>query len=222
MTGNDPGATVYWRPGCPYCSRLLGDLDRIGLPVNKVNIWEDADAAARVRAVAGGNETVPTVVVGDTAMVNPRAGAVLDAVRKQAPDVLDGLDVEGLTARAAGPWYAGLGVALLAAAGWFALATANSTTNYHLAPAVVAAAWPVARRLRAGRPLPIIAAARSALGGALIAVAVTVLLSARDALAGPVLVGIPPMTEAFLSVALGAVAGVVLSLLGPRKKGRTR
>ncbi|AEA23518.1 glutaredoxin [Amycolatopsis echigonensis] len=214
----DPAATVYWRPGCPYCSRLLGDLDRIGLPVTKVNIWADRAAAARVRAVAGGNETVPTVVVGDTAMVNPRAGAVLDAVRAHAPDVLADLDVDGMTARAAGPWQAGLAVTLLAAAGWFALATANPTTSYHLAPAVVAAAWPIARRLRAGRPLPIGAAALTAFGGALIAVAVTLLLSARDALAGPILFGVPPLTEALLSVALGFVVGTVLSLVGRRKK----
>lgn len=171
MTGNDTGATVYWRPGCPYCSRLLSDLDRIGLPVRKVNIWEDPAAAARVRAVAGGNETVPTVVVGDTAMVNPRAGAVLDAVRKHAPAVLADLDVEGMTARAAGPWQAGLVVTLLAAVGWFTLATANPTTSYHLAPAVVAAAWPVTRRLRAGRPLPTVTSAFTTLGGVLIAVA---------------------------------------------------
>jgi glutaredoxin-like protein len=88
VTADRAGVTVYWRPGCPYCSRLLGDLDRIGLPLTKVNIWDDAGAAATVRAVAGGNETVPTVVVGDAAMVNPRAAAVLDATRRHAPELL--------------------------------------------------------------------------------------------------------------------------------------
>jgi hypothetical protein len=123
-----------------------------------------------------------------------------------------------MSARAAGPWQAGLVVTLLAAVGWFALAAANPTTSYHLAPAVVAAAWPVARRLRAGRPLPIIAAALTALGGALAAVAVTLLLSVRGALAGAILFGVPPLTEAFLSVALGFVAGAGLSLIGRRRK----
>ena len=33
------------------------------IPNRRVNIWRDPDAAARVRAAAGGNETVPTVVV---------------------------------------------------------------------------------------------------------------------------------------------------------------
>lgn len=214
----DHAATVYWRPGCPYCSRLLGDLDRIGLPLHKVNIWDDPAAAARVRAVAGGNETVPTVVVGDTAMVNPRAAAVLDAVRAQAPDVLAGLDVENLAARAAGPWHAGLGVTLLAAVGWFALAAANPTTSYHLAPALVAAAWPLARRLRAGRPLPSATALVTALGGVLVAVAVTLLLSARGALAGPIVFGIPPLAEALLSVVLGVMVGAASALVRHRRR----
>ena len=47
-----------------------------------VNIWEDADAASFVRSVARGNETVPTVTIGDIALVNPSVGElhrVLDA-----------------------------------------------------------------------------------------------------------------------------------------------
>jgi mycoredoxin len=32
----------------------------------EINIWEDPQAAARVRSVANGNETVPTVFVGPT------------------------------------------------------------------------------------------------------------------------------------------------------------
>jgi mycoredoxin len=66
-----PIVTVYWRPGCPYCSMLSRDLDRAGLTYEARNIWDDPDAAAFVRSVARGNETVPTVTVGDTALVNP-------------------------------------------------------------------------------------------------------------------------------------------------------
>lgn len=36
-----------------------------------VNIWTDPIGAAAVRAAAGGNETVPTGVVGELAFVNP-------------------------------------------------------------------------------------------------------------------------------------------------------
>ena len=35
------------------------------------DIWQHPDAAEFVRSVANGNETVPTVTVGDVAVVNP-------------------------------------------------------------------------------------------------------------------------------------------------------
>ncbi|MPZ66126.1 MAG: hypothetical protein GEU83_11630 [Pseudonocardiaceae bacterium] len=73
----------YWRPGCPFCMMLRPKLNRTGLPIREVNIWNDPAAAARVRSVAGGNETVPTVFVGEQAMVNPSLGEVLAAVRAQ-------------------------------------------------------------------------------------------------------------------------------------------
>ena len=66
---SDPTATqpvtVYWRPGCGFCAGLLRGLEKTGLAHERVNIWEDEAAAAHVRSVANGNETVPTVAVGD-------------------------------------------------------------------------------------------------------------------------------------------------------------
>jgi glutaredoxin-like protein len=79
----------YWRPGCPFCMMLQADLDGTGLPVRAVNIWEDPEGAARVRSVADGNETVPTVFVGPAAMVNPSIDEVLAAVRTHAPELLE-------------------------------------------------------------------------------------------------------------------------------------
>lgn len=74
-----PSITVYWRPGCGFCVALLRRLETSNLKFSTVNIWADPDAASFVRSVAGGNETVPTVVVGDRAMVNPPFHAVLAA-----------------------------------------------------------------------------------------------------------------------------------------------
>ncbi len=67
------GARVefYWRPGCPFCSRLRRKLEKSGIPLEDHNIWEEPRAAARVREIAGGNETVPTVVVRGIGLVNP-------------------------------------------------------------------------------------------------------------------------------------------------------
>lgn len=63
--------TVYWRPGCGFCARLFRNIEEARLPHNRVNIWDDPAAAKFVRSVANGNETVPTVTVGDIPMVNP-------------------------------------------------------------------------------------------------------------------------------------------------------
>ncbi|MHB1431041.1 MAG: glutaredoxin family protein [Streptosporangiaceae bacterium] len=77
--------TVYWRPGCPYCARLRQDLRVAGVPAREINIWADEDAAATVRELANGNETVPTVVIGSRGLVNPSAAAVVAEVRKLSP-----------------------------------------------------------------------------------------------------------------------------------------
>lgn len=83
--------TVYWRPGCPYCAMLRRRLRRVGLVTTEVDIWANPEAAERVRSITGGSETVPTVVVAGKALVNPKAPAVLDAVRAVAPEVVSGL-----------------------------------------------------------------------------------------------------------------------------------
>ncbi len=79
----------YWRPGCPFCMSLGRALSGIELPLEKHNIWEDPDAAAFVRSVANGNETVPTVRVGDQFMVNPSAKQVAAAVARVDPAQAD-------------------------------------------------------------------------------------------------------------------------------------
>jgi mycoredoxin len=76
----------YTRPRCPHSFRLRRALHRRGLPFREVNIWRDAAAAAAVRAVAYGNETVPTVHVGDRWLVNPTADEVCAAAEYQAPN----------------------------------------------------------------------------------------------------------------------------------------
>ena len=92
--GGDAAVTVLWRPGCPFCALLLRRLERTGLAFGRVDIWEHPEAAAWVRSVADGNETVPTVrVAGDAperavALVNPSATQVLDVLGRIAPDEL--------------------------------------------------------------------------------------------------------------------------------------
>lgn len=76
-TSPAPPITVYWRPGCASCVRLRAGLSRWGIDRREFDIWRDPDAAERVRRLAGGTETVPTVVIGDRALVDPSLDDVL-------------------------------------------------------------------------------------------------------------------------------------------------
>lgn len=80
----DNEIVVYARPGCPFCVMLRADLRAAGLTWRERDIWQDADAAAAVRAVADGNETVPTVNIGDVWMVNPSIEDVTAVLREAA------------------------------------------------------------------------------------------------------------------------------------------
>jgi glutaredoxin len=82
--------TLYWRPACGFCASLRRQLEQTDLTYVEVDIWSDPDAAATVRAYAGGNETVPTVVIGEplsaeaVGLVNPSVREVLAAVERRA------------------------------------------------------------------------------------------------------------------------------------------
>ena len=79
---------LYWRPGCGFCSMLRRGLDKAGIETIDHNIWDDPDDAAIVRHYANGNETVPTVVVGDVGMVNPSVKQLTAHLQQHAPHLL--------------------------------------------------------------------------------------------------------------------------------------
>lgn len=81
LSAADGRPIVYWRPGCQYCLRLRLRLGRSATKVHWVNIWKDPEGAAAVRAIADGNETVPTVVAGGEAAINPDPAWLLARVR---------------------------------------------------------------------------------------------------------------------------------------------
>lgn len=76
-----PTVRVYWRKGCWFCRSLRRQLANAGLATEEHDIWADEDAAAFVRAHARGNETVPTVAIGDEVLVNPSPSEVLALAR---------------------------------------------------------------------------------------------------------------------------------------------
>ena len=59
------------------------------MPTNLRDISEDPDAAAIVRSITGGNETVPTLIIGPVALVNPSMRLVRATLREHAPHLLD-------------------------------------------------------------------------------------------------------------------------------------
>lgn len=71
---------IYHRRGCPFCARLRLVLGRRGQRAVWVDIWADPDAAAYVRSVNDGNETVPTVVIDGQAHTNPPPSRVRAAL----------------------------------------------------------------------------------------------------------------------------------------------
>ncbi len=64
---------------------LRRGLEKRGIATIEHDIWSDADAAELVRSFARGNETVPTVVIGDVGFVNPTASAIEEHLKDHAP-----------------------------------------------------------------------------------------------------------------------------------------
>ncbi|MCS4491594.1 mycoredoxin [Corynebacterium sp. ES2715-CONJ3] len=69
--------TIYATSWCPFCRRLLADLDHKNIPYTTVDVDADATAAAWVESVNSGNRVVPTVLYSDGShATNPPAGQV--------------------------------------------------------------------------------------------------------------------------------------------------
>jgi mycoredoxin len=88
MSSSPTQIEFYWRPMCGSCMALERRLDRHGIAVTKRNIWSDPTAATHVRSVAGGDETVPTVTVGERSLVNRSIGEVVNLLVASAPHLL--------------------------------------------------------------------------------------------------------------------------------------
>lgn len=69
--------TMYTTSWCGFCRRLKSQLARDGIEMVEVDIERDPAAADYVMSVNGGNQTVPTVTIGDkVVLTNPSAKEV--------------------------------------------------------------------------------------------------------------------------------------------------
>jgi glutaredoxin len=192
-----PPVEVLWRPGCPFCSRLRSGLRQAGVATVERNIWSDPEAAARVRDVT--DETVPTVLVGDRGLVNPTVSEVVSAVHAEYPQHADALTGSGATHPSPSGW-AGAAATIVVVLSWVALGLWRPTTTWHLAPVLVAGAWPwlvwqappTGGRRGLARLLTVATMGFAAAG------LTTLALSAADLLRGPTLPGFTAVpTEAW-------------------------
>lgn len=202
---------VMWRPGCPFCGSLRRGLQRAGVETVEHDIWSSPKAAARVRGATGGDEIVPTVFVGERSLVNPSVRQVVAAIRAADPESHPADPVEGRRGWAA--TNPGLLWSVVVAVAWAALVLWRPTTTWHLAPMILAAAWPwvVGQDTSPGD-----AAARRRIGlagagGLGIALATTGALSLTVGLDGPTWTGSgsPVVEAALLALTGGALATTV-------------
>ena len=214
-----PTVDVMWRPGCPFCSSLKRGLSRAGVATTEHDIWSSTDAAARVRGATGGDETVPTVFVGDRALVNPSVRQVVAAIRAADPDYQPdstpaaGRDESDGTRKIPSP---GLIWTLVVAVVWTVLVAWRPTTTWHLAPLILAAAWPwvVGQDTSPGDPSARQRILLAGSGGLFAALVLTGVLAAAGRLDGPTWTGSgTPVVEALLLSVGGAAIATTLGLL---------
>ncbi len=55
--------TIFTRPWCGGVMRLKRWLEQRGIAYTEVDITKDAEAARRVEALNGGNQSVPTILI---------------------------------------------------------------------------------------------------------------------------------------------------------------
>ena len=68
--------------------RSSSSSEKAGIATVDHNIWDDPADAAVVRHYANGNDTVPTVVVGDVGLVNPSTKQLVAHLVRDAPHLL--------------------------------------------------------------------------------------------------------------------------------------
>jgi len=218
---------VLWRPGCSFCSGLRRGLARAGIATVEHDIWADPEAAARVREVTGGDETVPTVLVGSRALVNPSVAGVVAAVRAEFPAEAAALVGSPATAgtrrlpvgAVGAVWAVGLAVI------WVLLSVLQATTTWHLAPVLIAGVWPwmTARDLRAAGGSGAVGLILAGVGAFAVSAAATAALSRADLLRGPTIPGFPNATVESLVLAGATVVLIVaVTLLNKPRPGTSQ
>lgn len=222
-----PRVEVMWRPGCRFCGALRRGLRRAGVLTVEHDIWSSVDAAARVRAATGGDETVPTVFVGPRALVNPSVDQVVSAIRADSPGYQPtppGTTVHAEASGVRSSRSAGFVWTLVVAVAWVLLVAWRPTTTWHLAPLLMAAAWPwvVGQDLSAGDPRARRRVLMAGAGGLAAGSVLTAMLALAGRLEGPTWTGAgTPVGEAFLLAGAGALVATLVGVMRTARRTTT-
>jgi mycoredoxin len=80
----DDTPIVYYKPGCPYSTKLRAQLTLFRIPYRAVRFRDDEAGAAAVRAHhEKGYELSPTVLVGGDYLTNPTLRQVHEAMGRR-------------------------------------------------------------------------------------------------------------------------------------------
>lgn len=71
---------MYATSWCPDCHRSIRLLRELGAPFTLIDIEAEEGAEARMRAVNGGSGKVPTIIIGDRVLIEPRNDELRAAV----------------------------------------------------------------------------------------------------------------------------------------------
>jgi mycoredoxin len=87
--------TMYTTVWCSHCRRLKAQLVRAGISFREVDIEQDAEAAAFVACVNGGNQTVPTVLLPDgSVLTHPTIDQIIEVDQRTCAGVRDGASMD--------------------------------------------------------------------------------------------------------------------------------
>jgi mycoredoxin len=76
---------VYTTSWCPDCIRSKRVLRRLGVEFEEINIDEVPGSEQRMKDLNGGSDRVPTLVIGETVLIEPSEDSLIAALKLSHP-----------------------------------------------------------------------------------------------------------------------------------------
>ena len=69
MTQEQRKATIYTKPGCPYCAAAKKDLEERGVKYQEISTDDNPQVVEEIRRLSKGSGIVPVIVTGEEVKV---------------------------------------------------------------------------------------------------------------------------------------------------------